>query len=50
MKEKLMKTYKKVELKAIKHSPEILAGVGVVGVVGSLVALHHSKPPGSCCK
>ena len=31
MKEKLMKTYKKVELKAIKHSPEILAGVGVVG-------------------
>ena len=37
MKEKLMKTYKKVELKAIKHSPEILAGVGVVGVVGSLV-------------
>lgn len=37
MKEKLMKTYKKVELKAIKHSPEILVGVGVVGVVGSLV-------------
>ena len=37
MKEKLIKTYKKVELKAIKHSPEILAGVGVVGVVGSLV-------------
>ena len=37
MKEKLMKTYKKVELKAIKYSPEILAGVGVVGVVGSLV-------------
>lgn len=37
MKEKLMKTYKKVELKAIKHSPEILAGVGVAGVVGSLV-------------
>ena len=37
MKEKLMKTYKKVELKAIKHSPEILAGAGVVGVVGSLV-------------
>lgn len=37
MKEKLMKTYKKVELKVIKHSPEILAGVGVVGVVGSLV-------------
>lgn len=37
MKETLMKTYKKVELKAIKHSPEILAGVGVVGVVGSLV-------------
>ena len=37
MKEKLMKTYKKAELKAIKHSPEILAGVGVVGVVGSLV-------------
>ena len=37
MKEKLMKTYKKVEVKAIKHSPEILAGVGVVGVVGSLV-------------
>lgn len=37
MKEKIMKTYKKVELKAIKHSPEILAGVGVVGVVGSLV-------------
>lgn len=37
MKEKLMKTYKKVELKSIKHSPEILAGVGVIGVVGSLV-------------
>ena len=37
MKEKLMKTYKKVELKAIKHSPEILAGVGVVGVIASLV-------------
>lgn len=37
MKEKIMRTYKKVELKAIKHSPEILAGVGVVGVVGSLV-------------
>ena len=37
MKEKLMKTYKKVELKAIKHSPEILAGVGVVGVVASTV-------------
>lgn len=37
MKEKLMKTYKKVELKAIKHSPEILAGVGVVGVIASTV-------------
>lgn len=37
MKEKLMKTYKKVELKTIKHSPEILAGVGVVGVIASTV-------------
>lgn len=37
MKEKLMRTYKKCEGQVIKHSPEILAGVGVVGVVGSLV-------------
>lgn len=37
MKEKLMRTYKKVELKAMKHSPEILAGVGVVGVIASTV-------------
>ena len=37
MKEKLMKTYKKVELKVRKHSPEILAGVGVVGVIASTV-------------
>lgn len=37
MKEKLMRTYKKVELKVIKHSPEILAGVGVVGVIASTV-------------
>ena len=37
MKEKLMKTYKKVELKAIKHSPKISAAICVVGDVGSLV-------------
>lgn len=37
MKEKLMRVYKKSELKVRKYSPEILAGVGVVGVVGSLV-------------
>lgn len=37
IKESLMQTYKKVELKTIKHSPEILAGVGVVGVIASTV-------------
>ena len=37
MKEKIMRTYKKVELKTIQHSPEILAGVGVVGVIASTV-------------
>ena len=37
IKESLMRTYKKVELKTIKHSPEILAGVGVVGVIASTV-------------
>ena len=37
MKEKLMRTYKKCEGQVIKHSPEILAGVGVVGVVASTV-------------
>lgn len=37
IKNKLMVTYRKSEMKVRKHSPEILAGVGVVGVVGSLV-------------
>lgn len=37
MKEKLMRTYKKCEGQVIKHSPEILVGVGVVGVVASTV-------------
>ena len=37
MKEKLMRTYKKCEGQVIKHSPEILAGVGVVGVIASTV-------------
>lgn len=33
----LMKVYRKSEMKVRKHSPEILAGVGVVGVVASAV-------------
>ena len=37
IKESLVQTYHKVEFKAMKHSPEILAGVGVVGVVASTV-------------
>ena len=37
IKESLIKTYKRTELKARKHSPEILAGVGVVGVIASTV-------------
>ena len=37
MKETLMQTYHKVEFQVMKHSPEILAGVGVVGVVASTV-------------
>lgn len=37
IKNKLMMTYRKSEMKVRKHSPEILAGVGVVGVVGSFV-------------
>lgn len=37
MKEKLMRTYKKCEGQVRKHSPEILAGVGVVGVIASTV-------------
>lgn len=37
IKNKLMVTYRKSEMKVRKHSPEILAGVGVVGVVGSFV-------------
>ena len=37
IKENLMKTYKRTELKVRKHSPEILAGVGVVGVIASTV-------------
>ena len=37
VKESLMKTYKRTELKVRKHSPEILAGVGVVGVIASTV-------------
>ncbi len=37
IKESLMKTYKRTELKVKKHSPEILAGVGVVGVIASTV-------------
>ena len=37
IKESLMKTYKRTELKVRKHSPEILAGVGVVGVIASTV-------------
>lgn len=37
IKESLMQTYKRTELKVRKHSPEILAGVGVVGVIASTV-------------
>ena len=37
IKESLMKTYKRTELKVREHSPEILAGVGIVGVIASTV-------------
>ena len=37
IKESMVQTYHKVEFKAMKHSPEILAGVGVVGVIASTV-------------
>ena len=37
LKDKLMKVYYKSEMKVKKHSPEILAAVGVVGVVTSAV-------------
>ena len=38
LKEKMVKVYNKSEMKVRKYSPEILAGVGVVGVVGSLAS------------
>lgn len=37
LKEKIVKVYNKSEMKVRKYSPEILAGVGVVGVVASTV-------------
>lgn len=37
LKQSLVQGYHKVEFQAIKHSPEILAGVGVVGVIASTV-------------
>ena len=37
MKEKLMNVYNGVKGKVEKHSPEILMGVGVVGVVATTV-------------
>ena len=37
LKEKMVKVYNKSEMKVRKYSPEILAGVGVVGVVASTV-------------
>ena len=37
LKEKMVKVYNKTEMKVRKYSPEILAGVGVVGVIASTV-------------
>lgn len=37
LKQGVVKGYNKVSLQAVKHSPEILAGIGVVGVVASTV-------------
>ena len=37
LKEKMVKIYNKSEMKVRKYSPEILAGVGVVGVIASTV-------------
>ena len=37
LKEKMVKVYNKSEMKLRKYSPEILAGVGVVGVIASTV-------------
>ena len=37
LKEKIVKVYNKSEMKVRKYSPEILAGVGVVGVIASTV-------------
>ena len=37
LKEKMVKVYNKSEMKVRKYSPEILAGVGVVGVIASTV-------------
>ena len=37
LKEKMVKAYNKSEMKVRKYSPEILAGVGVVGVIASTV-------------
>ena len=37
LKQGIVKGYNKVSLEAVKHSPEILAGIGVVGVVASTV-------------
>ena len=37
LKEKMIKVYNKSEMKVRKYSPEILAGVGVVGVIASTV-------------
>ena len=37
LKQGIVKGYNKVSFQAVKHSPEILAGIGVVGVVASTV-------------
>ena len=37
LKQGVVKGYNKVSFQAAKHSPEILAGIGVVGVVASTV-------------
>lgn len=37
LKQSMVKGYNKVSFQAMKHSPEILAGVGVVGIVASAV-------------
>lgn len=37
IKETMVQTYNKVSFQAAKHSPEILAGIGVVGVITSTV-------------